>query len=134
MPFGIKKDPGGGPDIDFDPIYELAIRPGIEAAGMEPIRADGERTGGIIHKAMFERLLLCDYAVADLTTANPNVFYELGIRHGIRPHSTVLIFGKGVRLPFDVSPLRSLPYQLDKFGAPETPLDDRKALAKRLAE
>jgi len=34
---------------------------------------------------MFERLILCEYAVADLTTANANVFYELGIRHAIRP-------------------------------------------------
>ena len=81
MPFGVKKDPSGGPDIDFDRIYEDAIRPGIEAAGMEPIRADEERTGGIIHQAMFERLLLCDFAVADMTTANANVFYELGVRH-----------------------------------------------------
>ena len=42
-------------------------------------------TGGIIHKPMFERLILCDYAVADLTTANANVFYELGIRHAVAP-------------------------------------------------
>jgi hypothetical protein len=74
MPFGRKKDPKGGPDIDFDVIYETAIRPALEDAGLEPVRADLERTGGIIHKAMFERLLLCDYAVADLTTANANVF------------------------------------------------------------
>lgn len=74
MPFGNKRDPSTGLDIDFDRIYETAIRSGIEAAGMEPIRADGERTGGIIHRPMFERLLLCDYAVADLTTANAKVF------------------------------------------------------------
>src|SRR5207244_8971001 len=68
MPFGTKKDPAGGSDIDFDSIYEQGLRPGIEDAGMEPLRADEERTGGIIHKVMFERLLLCDFAVADLTT------------------------------------------------------------------
>jgi hypothetical protein len=55
---------------------------------MQPIRADEEMAGGIIHKPMFERLMLCDYAVADLTTANPNVFYELGIRHAIQPATT----------------------------------------------
>ena len=87
MPFGEKPDPAGGPDIDFNRVYKEALEPAIEAAGMDPIRADEERTGGIIHKPMFERLLLCDYAVADLTTANANVFYELGVRHTARSSS-----------------------------------------------
>jgi hypothetical protein len=131
MPFGKKKDEGGRV-IDFDRIYSEVIKPAVEDADLEPIRADEETVGGIIHKPMFERLMLCDYAVADLTTANANVFYELGVRHGIRPHSTVLIFGKGMRLPFDVAPLRGLPYAIDSFGAPETADEDRKALAARL--
>ena len=62
---------------------------------------------------MFERLILCEYAVADLTTANANVFYELGVRHAVRPWSTVLLFAEGgSQLPFDVAPLRALPYSL----------------------
>jgi len=131
MPFGQKKDEGGRV-IDFDRVYAEVIKPAVEAAELEPIRADNETVGGIIHKPMFERLMLCDYAVADLTTANANVFYELGVRHGIRPHTTVLIFGKGTRLPFDVAPLRGLPYGIDAQGAPETPDVDRKALGDRL--
>ena len=131
MPFGTKPDEGGRL-IDFDRVYARIIEPAIRAADMEPIRADQESAGGIIHKAMFERLMLCDYAIADLTAANANVFYELGIRHGIRPHSTVLIFGQGSRLPFDVSPLRGLPYRLDASGLPEAPDEDRRALAERL--
>ena len=112
MPFGEKKDPGGGPDIDFDRIYNLAIRPGVEAAGMEPLRADEERVGGIIHKPMFERLLLCDYAVVDLTTGNANVFYELGVRHAVRPATTLTLFARQQQIPFDVSYSRALPYEL----------------------
>lgn len=131
MPFGRKTDDGGR-SIDFDRIYREVIQPAVEDADLQPIRADEESIGGLIHKPMFERLMLCDYAVADLTTANANVLYELGIRHGIRPHTTVLIFGKGMRLPFDVAPLRGLPYSIDRFGAPETPAEDRKALAERL--
>ena len=133
MPFGKKKDENGR-TIDFDEIYNKVIKPAVEDAELEPIRADEETIGGIIHKPMFERLMLCDYAVADLTTANPNVFYELGVRHGIRPHSTVLIFGKGGRLPFDVAPLRAIPYGIDANGAPETPNEDRKVIAARLVE
>jgi len=122
MPFHKKPDPAGGPEIDFDRIYKNALEPAIKAAGMDPIRADEERTGGIIHKPMFERLLLCDYAIADLTTANANVFYELGVRHTARPRTTLTIFAKHQPIPFDVTFLRSLPYPLGKnnfFGDEE---------------
>jgi hypothetical protein len=84
MPFG-KKPGQAGSLIDFDSVYRELIAPAITAAGLEPLRADEEMTGGIIHKPMFERLILCEYAVADLTTANANVFYELGVRHAVRP-------------------------------------------------
>ena len=112
MPFEQKKDINGKL-IDFDSIYKEIIAPSVEEAGLEPLRADEEITGGIIHKPMFERLILCDYAVADLTTANANVFYELGVRHAVRPWSTVLIYAEsGARLPFDLSPIRALPYHI----------------------
>ena len=117
MPFGQKPDPAGGAAIDFDRIYHDALEPAIEAADMQPIRADEERTGGIIHKAMFERLLLCDYAVADLTTANANVFYELGVRHTARPATTLTIFATHQKIPFDVNFLRSMPYDLGENNA-----------------
>lgn len=117
MPFGQKSDPAGGSTINFDRIYENALEPAIREAGMKPIRADEERTGGIIHKPMFERLLLCDYAIADLTTANANVFYELGVRHTARPRTTLTIFAKHQPIPFDVNFLRSLPYDLGENNA-----------------
>ena len=135
MPFGKKKDARGGAAIDFDRIYEDAIAPAVEGAGMEPVRADAESTGGIIHKAMFERLLLCDYAVADLTTANPNVFYELGVRHAARPRTTVAIFANGKEIPFDVRYLRQLPYRLgddNKFGSRQA--EPLKASLRELLE
>ena len=91
MPFGKKQDASGA-TVDFDAVYQKLIAPAIEDSGLEPLRADEEMTGGIIHKPMFERLILCPYAVADLTTANANVFYELGVRHAIRPYSTVPVF------------------------------------------
>jgi tetratricopeptide (TPR) repeat protein len=133
MPFGKKPDGAGG-TIDFDAVYADVIAPAIAAADLEPIRADEEQTGGIIHKAMFERLLLCEYAVADLTTANPNVFYELGVRHALRPYSTVLIFAAGGRLPFDVAPQRALPYTISPNGTPADADAASAALERRLEE
>src|SRR5688500_7628835 len=91
MPFNKKKDAEGNV-IDFDAVYSQLIRPAIEQAEMEPIRADEETVNGIIHKPMYERLILCDYVVADLTTANANVFYELGIRHTVKPYTTITLF------------------------------------------
>lgn len=117
MPFGSKEDENANV-IQFDKVYEQIFKPAIVNAGLEPIRADEESIQGIIHKPMFERLMLCEYALADLTAANPNVFYELGVRHGIRPYSTVLTCAKGRRLPFDVSPLRTLSYEIDEKGVP----------------
>jgi len=105
MPFGRKTIPSGQ-TVDFDAVYASLIQPAIAAAGMEPLRADEEAVGGMIHKPMYERLILCDYAVADLTGANANVFYELGLRHGVRPATTVMLFGEKGPLPFDLMCIR----------------------------
>jgi len=117
MPFGVKPSGAGG-SIDFDAVYKEIIGPAIEMAGLDALRADEEQTGGIIHKPMYERLILCEFAVADLTTANANVFYELGLRHAVRRQSTVMMFAEGGRLPFDVNGLRALPYKLTPAGTP----------------
>jgi MAP3K TRAFs-binding domain len=132
MPFNQKPGPGGSV-IDFDAVYTDLIAPAIAEAGFEPLRADEEHAGGIIHKPMFERLILCEYAVADLTTANANVLYELGLRHAVKPWSTVLIYAaSGGPLPFDVKPLRGLPYTLGGDGKPAHLAEDRAALVDRL--
>lgn len=112
MPFGKKTDLVTGYVIDFDKIYQLAIKPAIEEAGLEPLRGDEEQTGGIIHTAMFARLLLSEYVVADLTFANPNVFYNLGIRHAAKPFTTVPIFANTYSLPFEVAMVRAIGYDL----------------------
>jgi tetratricopeptide (TPR) repeat protein len=132
MPFGKKPALTGSMIIDFDAVYKEMIAPGIEEADLEPIRADEEKVGGVIQKPMFERLALCEYAVADLTTANANVFYELGIRHAIRPRSTVLMFHAESRLPFDVLDLRAIPYKLSETGLPMDVEPSRQALAQML--
>jgi tetratricopeptide (TPR) repeat protein len=133
MPFGRKRD-GSGLEIDFDAVYAQLIAPAIAQAGMEPLRADQEQTGGIIQKPMFERLILCEYAIADLTTANANVFYELGVRHANRPWSTVLLYGGQSRLPFDVADLRATPYDIGPEGLPGQPEKDQGTISKRLIE
>ncbi len=135
MPFGKKSSPTGSV-IDFDSVYNKLIAPAIVDADLEPLRADEETVGGIIHKPMFERLILCDFAVADLTLANANVFYELGIRHAFRPWSTVPLIAQDSRLPFDVQMLRTVHYKLTDAGVPDESqiADTRKSIANLLIE
>jgi tetratricopeptide (TPR) repeat protein len=131
MPFGRKQD-GSGRWIDFDRVYGELIAPAARQAGIDPIRADEEQLGGSIHKPMFERLMLCDYAIADLATANANVYYELGIRHAIRPRSTIVVFAAGTTLPFDVASLRGVAYTLSEGGVPASAEADVASIARRL--
>jgi len=132
MPFGKKMD-AAGRVTNFDSIYEKIIAPAVARAGLEPIRADEEKIGGTIHKPMFERLMLCHYAVADITGANPNVFYELGIRHAMRPRSTVIVFGEGTVLPFDIALVRGISYKTDGAGEPVEAEATLAAIAAQLA-
>jgi hypothetical protein len=132
MPFGKKPD-SNGRMLDFDAVYAEVLKPAIIAAELDPVRADEEQAGGIIHKPMFERLILCEYAVADLTTANANVFYELGVRHAVKPCTTVPVFAStGARLPFDLAPIRTLGYEIGADGKPCKADADSEALRKML--
>jgi hypothetical protein len=132
LPFG-KKPANSGTRVDFDAVYRDLIVPAIAKADLEALRADEEMTGGIFQKSMFERLILCEYAVADVTTANAIVFYELGIRHAMRSQSTVLIFAEDVsRMPFDFAPLKAMPYRLNKAGKPDDLVKTIAALTQRL--
>jgi tetratricopeptide (TPR) repeat protein len=133
MPFGQKPDLKSGVVVDFDQIYSEAIKPAIEECGLEVLRGDEERMGGIIHSAMFARLLLAEFVVADLTLANANVFYELGIRHAAKPFTTVPILANVSTLPFDVALVRVVRYQLENGKLTETSAQKLKTeLAKRL--
>ena len=134
MPLG-KKPAADGRLVDFDAVYEQLIKPAVVAAGLEPLRAAEEMTGGVINKQMYERLILCEYAVADLTTANAIVLYELGLRHAVRSAGTVLMFAQGAgQPPFDMAQLRAISYRLGSDGKPEAITTDREVLTAKLQE
>jgi tetratricopeptide (TPR) repeat protein len=127
MPFGKKKAPDGTA-IDFDAVYEELFVPAIRAAGLTPHRADADRRGGSIHLDMFQDLLLAEFVVADLTLDNPNVWYEIGVRHALRAGGAVLTYALRDRLPFDIAGQRMQRYIL-KGGR----LDPEMLEAERIA-
>ncbi|MEP6606357.1 MAG: hypothetical protein ABJA60_09620, partial [Nitrosospira sp.] len=92
MPFG-RKPGSNGQLIDFNRVYTEYIQPALEAAGLEVFRADEEQRAGDIITDMFQELLIADLVVADLTIDNPNVWYELGVRHALRARGIVLVCG-----------------------------------------
>lgn len=90
----------------------------IEAAcaryGLRPVRADSLARAGEITTQIFRRLRDDDIVIADLTDANPNVMYELGLRH-TRDKLTIQI-GEFGRLPFDVSTIRTIQFSRSPVG------------------
>lgn len=128
MPFGKKTGPDGT-IIDFNEIYKSLLKPAIEAAGLEVFRADFEQRAGDIKTDMFQELLIADLVVADLTLDNPNVWYELGIRHALRSRGIVLVQGPRPTQPFDIYTDRKLNYSLQNgLPDPETLKKDQDAL------
>lgn len=128
MPFGVKKDSQGS-EIDFNRVYAELIKPSLEAAGLDVFRADKEERAGEIRTDMFQELLIADLVVADLTLDNPNVWYELGVRHALRARGVVLICGGRVATAFDLYTDRKLRYSIKNGGPdPATMEQDRKNL------
>jgi hypothetical protein len=103
MGFGKKTDFATGRTLDLDKSYRLLIKPAVEEAGLECIRADEIRHSGVIDVPMYRELLAADFVVADLSTANSNAFYELGVRHALRPRTTVVISENKLPYPFDLN-------------------------------
>ena len=140
MPFGLKPGPKDPRDtnrdapvqlIDFNRVYTEYIQPALQSAGFEPFRADQEIRAGDIRADMFQELLVADLVVADLTIDNPNVWYELGVRHALRARGVVIICGGTVTTAFDLYTDRKLRYGL-KDGAPDPAQleEDKRKLAE----
>lgn len=102
MGFGEKTDLATGRTLDLDKTYRTIIRRAVEEAGLECIRAS-ELKSGMIEVAMYELLLTADIVIADISTTNPNAIYELGVRHALRPHTTIIMAESQLTLPFDLS-------------------------------
>ena len=124
MPYGVKEG------VNFNRVYDDYIKPALEGKGFEVFRADEETRAGSILTDMFQELLLADLVVADLSIDNPNVWYELGVRHALRARGVVLIQCQRDYQPFDVYTDRKLQYHI-KDGVPDPAFldEDKRKLA-----
>ena len=114
--------------VDFNAVYQKLIRPALERADCEPFRDDEGPGAGDIRTDIFFELVTADFILADVSILNPNVFYELGVRHGVAPRGVLLIHGGWTSQPFDIRPDRLLSYDgglfaLSNASAPAVPPD-----------
>ncbi|WP_214226182.1 tetratricopeptide repeat-containing protein [Pedobacter sp. B4-66] len=111
MGFGKKKDPISNRTIDLDETYKKIIKPSVIACNYNCVRADEISDSGIIDRSMFALLINAELVIADITTYNPNALYELGVRHAVRPYSTIIIKEEEDINPFDINHSRTLSYR-----------------------
>lgn len=117
-----------------DQILRHVISPAAEACGFETVRADQIAEPGLITTQIIQHIIDDPLVIADLTGSNPNVFYELAVRHAIRK-PLVQIIQKNEKIPFDVAGMRTIPVDhkdLDSVQEAKVEIEKQiKAVLKR---
>jgi len=94
----------------FKYVYEDLFRPAIEAAGYVPKRADDDRSSSMIQVNIIKDIIEAPMAICDLSTRNPNVLFELGIRQAF-DLPVVLVQEEGTPRIFDISTINTIDYR-----------------------
>ena len=94
----------------YNEVYRDAIQPLVAEIGYEPVRVDDISQPGIILNDIWTQLTEASVVIAEVTEANPNVYYEIGVAHALAK-PTVLLAQKGTKLPFDLGPHRCIFYE-----------------------
>jgi hypothetical protein len=102
--YGIKSDLATGRKLNLDKTFENLIKPVFKSLNIDCFRAIDKNKTGVIDSLMYEWILQADIVLADISTLNANVIYELGVRHALRPYSTIIISEQKLMqdLPFDI--------------------------------
>jgi hypothetical protein len=97
------------PPEHFKRVYHYIIKPACLAAEFEPIRADDIQTTNVIALDIIKNILNCEMAICDLSSRNPNVLYELGIRQAFNLPVTLIKDNTTNRI-FDIQGIRDFEY------------------------
>ncbi|WP_136513868.1 hypothetical protein [Geomonas edaphica] len=102
----------------FKEVLDYVIKPAVESSSLKlkVIRADDINHAGSFIKDIFENILGSHVVIADLTGQNPNVFYELGVRHALSPR-TIMIAQTLEDVPSDLREYRTITYSTTAKGS-----------------
>src|SRR5436190_14765616 len=105
-------EPGSAIRSHADDFIKYIVDPTVNGLGFTATRADKMPDPGRITTQIIEQLNGADLVIADLTDGNPNVYYELSLRHGVgKPVIHMAL--DGTRIPFDVLDSRTIPFTLE---------------------
>ncbi len=114
---------------DWTAIFDLVITLAVKEAGYNYQCTRNDQYVGSIIKNIVENLKFSDLVIADLTDKNPNVFYELGVRHTFNT-PTILISQNLEDIPSDLKGYMSIKYSLSPAGVDKFKADIKKAIKK----
>ncbi|OOL38182.1 tetratricopeptide repeat-containing protein [Pseudomonas sp. FSL W5-0299] len=114
MGYGKKTEYESGRTLDLNATYETIIEPAVTSRGLRCVRADEIMQSGLIDVKMYDLLLRADLVIADISTGNVNAVYELGVRHALRPNSTIVMSEDKGKLYFDLNHIST--FQYSHFG------------------
>ncbi len=109
-----------------DTILNQYVKRALEEENLRVVRADEIEEAGMISKQIIEYILRSRLVIADLSYSNPNVFYELCLRH-VTGLPTVHIIKDGDRIPFDVGNFRTITIALDNVHDAIAQIDTHRA-------
>jgi hypothetical protein len=111
-----------------DEVYKYIISPVTTEFQIKSLRSDHLNSPGLISQQVIRYIHNSKIIIADLTGYNPNVFYELAIAHAYRK-PVITIISVGQELPFDITDVRTIPYELTVPGVEEAKQSLRNNIA-----
>jgi len=129
--------PIGDPDSPTrkrsDQVLKYIIATALEPIGYNVIRADTISQPGMITLQIVEHILQADLVVADLSDHNPNVFYELAVRHAVdKPVIHIIDYGQPI--PFDVAGFRTVRFNHQDLESAHRAVDEIQAQARQIEQ
>ncbi len=106
--------------LDLDQTYSLLLKPVFDSLNIDCYRAIDKNLNGSIDKVMLQEIKNADIAIADISTLNANVMWELGVRHSLKPNHTIMICEKEQMssIPFDINHFVVHQYTHSEEGIP----------------
>lgn len=120
--------------IDFQEVEKQLIAPALAQLDIQGGTTEMFSESGNIREDMFQQLLVADIVIADISVQNPNVYYELGIRHALRPRHTFLVRAKVDKLLAESAREHAVPFDIQTDRYLEYDPADPSAMLQRLKD